>query len=516
MELDAFTRSCRNLVQSAGIRGSVTLADVERETGHIDGEVFEDVLTKLQEDGLVVVDEPDPPPAADVGTVRRPGTSAFLSGPIESDRIYYRDLGRLPLLDREGEVRLARRRIKQERALGRLLSRTVPVADVLMDLLRDVIDGRLKAAAVVRDVPRPTASPRRGRPSTIEARYKNILRVRRELIAALHAECLQDGCRSREVVRCRFALSRAVVSANPVVGFWYTALERVGQIIEELLRLRDRSALETVRRPRPGRRGVDVGLNPIDFRLDNLAYLRRVKRRAETVSERLTEVRQEFAEANVRLVSLLARRRHTVGGFSDYDDRCQAGNRGLMRAVDGFDPDRGCKFSTYATWWIRQAITRQTIEFGMDIRVPVHVADSARRFKAWRAEYREVHGEFPDTARTAEEFGVTEAEVRRWSEVPAPSQSLDEPLGSGDRGVPEPLAARVADPDGVDPEREYLGTQLSSCVEGVLADLLDRDEEQVVRQRFGFPPRPGFGQPKFVLARQRALRGVCYAQAQPP
>ena len=201
--------------------------------------------------------------------------------------------------------------------------------------------------------------------------------------------------------------------------------------------------------------------------------------RLEDLQQRYDAAKRELAAGNLRLVVSIAKRyRHRGLSFLDL---IQEGNSGLMRAVDKFEHARGFKFSTYATWWIRQAITRAIADQSRTIRVPVHMVDTMTKLRNASRQFVQRHGREPNIEEMAELTGLSVEEAQciwRMSRQPV---SLDQPLGESDDGA---VGDFVSDQRDIDPLQDINQQSLKSVIGRALEGLSYRERE-IIRLRFG-------------------------------
>ena len=200
---------------------------------------------------------------------------------------------------------------------------------------------------------------------------------------------------------------------------------------------------------------------------------------AQKMVEGDVEAKKQLVEANLRLVVSIAKRYVGKGMF--FLDLIQEGNLGLMKAVEKFDHDRGHKFSTYATWWIRQAITRAIADQARTIRIPVHMVETIHRVSRASRQLLQELGREPSAEEIAEEIGLSADKVREIMKVAQDPVSLETPIGEEEDSH---LGDFIPDEDSPAPAEAATRTLLREQLIEVLHTLTPR-EEQVLTLRFG-------------------------------
>jgi len=217
----------------------------------------------------------------------------------------------------------------------------------------------------------------------------------------------------------------------------------------------------------------EIGKIPLLNSEEELALAKRVVAGDE-------KAKHEMAEANMRLVVSIAKR--YVGRGLDLLDLIQEGNTGLLRAVEKFDPDKGFKFSTYATWWIRQAITRAIADQARTIRIPVHMVETINKLLRTQRALTQTLGREPTNEELAAALGIDVEKVEHIMKIKQDISSLDASIRDDDED--SVLADFIEDEDTASPEESATGQLLKEQVRDMLGALTER-EQKILKLRFG-------------------------------
>jgi RNA polymerase primary sigma factor len=407
-------------------------------------------------------------------------SSAVIDDPI---RLYLLQMGGIPLLTRETEVSSAKKIEHWRRKYRRTLLANDYVLAGAVQLLQRVQAGKLRLDRTIEVSVTNTREKKRllqrlgpnlATLQRIEAEKRRLFRV--AMSRSVPAARRQDAW--RRLVRQRNKAVRLVEEMNLRIQRLYPLHRQLQdqwdrhRVIERQLAaggFGTAAADDLAREQRRILLATRESRCTLGRRLDLLTDLK----------QRYDAAKRELAAGNLRLVISIAKRYRNRG--LSFLDLIQEGNSGLMRAVDKFEHARGFKFSTYATWWIRQAITRAIADQSRTIRVPVHMADTINRLRNLTRGFLQTHGREPTLEELASlaEMPVEEAEcVARMARRPV---SLDQPLGDGDEGT---VGEFVSDGREIDPLRDVNSQALKSSISRALEGLSYRERE-IIRLRFG-------------------------------
>jgi RNA polymerase primary sigma factor len=445
--------------------------------------------------------------SAELGTEEESGQAAEGEAdehaPDDALGLYLRQMGAIPLLNRKQELELAKR-LEEKRSRFRHAAlcswRTLAA---VTETFERVQAGQLALDPTI-DVVTTLGLSR----DAILKRMPHNLRTLRKLLTQAD-EAFRETERGSASARARLRreqwrrLQKAVVLAeelSPRIDLLDRWTDELRALARQMLEVeRDLSSSERVRslsmaeRERRTKQSKQLRELKQEARAsaDETARLARILERRRTAYQK---ARRELAEGNLRLVVSIAKRYRSRG--LPFSDLIQEGNRGLMRAVDKYEHRLGFKFGTYATWWIRQGITRALADHARTIRVPCHQVGTLAAVERVRGELSIAQGREPTVEEIAAVLGVTAEETQSLRTVARHPVSLHEPLGGdGERALEDFLD----DPDATNPGRAVDQHLLRERIAEVLRSLTPRERE-VIELRFGLKD----GQPRTLEEVARA------------
>lgn len=435
-------------------------------------EEVEEILLNLNKMGIEIIEE-EPTEI----TFQKPKKVSV--EPFESaTKFYFRDLARLPLLTKEEEIEYSKTMEEGYREITSSLFNSLLLIEKLVELCELVEKGEKDLEQIIR-VDYEYLINRR---AMCHKRQQFIRRIKtlKKLTIMLKelsekkptpAICKKIEEKKKSILRKIQNLSLQHSVINEFAKEFYLKMIEMEKIINQIKSAKDKSEIKNLK---------EKLKEYENFFGQNYEKVVETWKNIERYQNKILFARDKMINGNVRLVVSIAKKYANRG--LEFSDLVEEGNVGLIKAVEKFNYKKGYKFSTYATWWIKQAITRALAEQSKTVRIPSHIQDAINKITHARQKFLQTFGREPTISEIAQRLGISKEKIERYQKIIQHGVSLDKPIDDEESGF---IGDFMADEKTTSPARKAGISLLSEKLEKVLQTYLSKREEKILKLRFG-------------------------------
>lgn len=483
------------LINKAKKEGKISYEELIEATSSFPPEVIEDIMVALFEKGIEVYEEKEEKEEISYDEEEE----SIIRIKDDPAKTYLKQIGSLKLLTKEEEVALSKQIQDSKEKLELLLFSTKYGIDRFMNCLEKIEEGKMQIEEVILVDSNYWTSKEKNKEEKkrvydgikkLKKVYKSIFEKKFKFMTDLSKRELNNITKAIQRIRPQFSFVMRIIEdlKNEIMHLteYYKNYENLKIKLKEIEKSNKKK--EKKKEIKEIKCKINEYKNVIDYyeRFIGLPYEEACSwvKATNEVIENYQKAKSEMVQSNVRLVIGIAKKFLNRG--VEFMDLIQEGNAGLIKAVEKFDYKKGFKFSTYATWWIKQSITRAIADTSRTIRVPVHMLETISKISKVSRELMQRYGREPMLEEIAQEMGLPISKVKQAFEVSFQPFSLDKPIGKNKEGV---FGDLLAD--------EFTKTPLQIAREGLLKEKIDEllssltsREEKVIRLRFGLGHHP--------------------------
>jgi len=435
-------------------------------------EEVEEILLNLNKMGIEIIEEETPEIA-----LRKPKKVTI--EPFESaTKFYFRDLSKLPLLTKEEEIKYSKMMEEGYREITFYLFNSLPLVERLIELCELVEKGEKELEQIVRVeyeylINRRAMSHKKQQFIRRIKTLKKLINVLRELYEKKPTPAVLKKIQEKKKSILRriqnLSLQHSVI--NEFVEEFRLKMNEMETVMNQLKVTKDKNEIKNLK---------EKLKEYEDFFNQNYEKVVETWQNIEKCQNKILFARDKMINGNVRLVVSIAKKYANRG--LEFSDLVEEGNVGLIKAVEKFNYKKGYKFSTYATWWIKQAITRALAEQSKTVRIPSHIQDAINKITHARQKFLQKFGREPTDSEIAQRLGISKEKIERYQKIVQHGVSLDKPIDDEESGF---IGDFIADEKTTSPPRKAGISLLNEKLEKILQTYLSKREEKILKLRFG-------------------------------